>query len=209
MGIIERAAGVVTSFFSVRKPPQGKPPVTEPGMILVARDRQRNLTTVTVTVKSALEFVRAEAVRQNGTVGEVAGGLVAVFQRVDANIPWPESLRKYVSYAGVSPGTGFGHQPQSGLAVPAKIRQAVILESPWSLRNDGVIMQPEIVIAETKIPNPIALTPGQEVTQPPMGPVSKAPSPFSGDSGVENTTTPPPTEVTSKGRSRAPWSLDQ
>ncbi len=208
--IKEKIAGIVTSLFGVWKKPIKAGPVTETGMVFVSVNKARNRTVIGCSVRSLVEFVQGEVQKAGGTItqlpdgalhAELPGLALASLQR------WPERAREYVTF-GVSSGT-FGHQPREQV-VPTRIVRSAISESPWSVEK-GTPVLVQFLTDEIPIGRPHGLAEGQELSPTPTGPSSVAPSPFSGDSGIEDpdATPPLPTEVGQKQIARSPWGVER
>ncbi len=205
MGIIGKAAGVVTSFFSIRKPPKGKSPVME-GTIVIARSRLKGTTTITSTVAGAADWLRQEALKQGAAVEERGSSLVVIFKGKDVAFPWPKSLLPFISHADESPWA-----ITKSVAVPIKTLPGSVSASPFSLAGDGNVQVPVTVVPETPVGRSPWANAESEVTPAVVGPRHKIPSPFSpSEEAFQDQTIPRETEVSAKGRpSPAPWVPDE
>ncbi len=188
-----------------QRPKQPVAPITQSGMIFVARDRQRNVTTVTVTVQSALQFVRAEAARLNGTVEEIGGGIRVIFKGAEMVVPFPKEFLKYISHATTAQGTPFG--TKSVAVVQTKTRLEAVLPSPTALLSDDGTVMPPVSIVETPIPSPFSNTqPSDQVQQPQVG-MKGEPAPAPWSNSAEEPSQPSAIVVDDTRRPvRAPWS---
>ncbi len=200
MGIIGKAAGVVTSFFGVRKPPQGKPPVME-GTIVIARSRRQGTTTITSTVAGAADFLRQEALKQGAAVEERGAGLVVVFKG-DVRISWPRTLLPFVAHAQESPWAIT--KSVAGVVLP-KTLPGSVSSSPFSLSGDATVQPPVVVVAETPIRNPVSVQSGEVIPER-VGRKIPIDSPISLGGEESETVLLPHPEVGKKGRPiPSPW----
>jgi hypothetical protein len=206
MGIIGKAAGVVTSFFGVRKPPQ-KSPVME-GTIVIERSRRKGTTRITSTVAGAADWLQQEALKQGAAVEEHGAELVVVFKGADAVFPWPKSLLPFISHADESPWA----ITKPVAVVPPKTLPGSVSASPFSLAGDGNVQPPVTVVPETPVVGRSPWANAEtEITPAQVGPRKSVPSPFGlGEEAFQDQTSPPSTEIGARGRpTPAPWVPDE